>query len=77
MITTKQVKEALDVADVQVSTVKKYVKKYPWWEVRLEPQCLVNHEIEGISHALNDALINFHYTGTSLLMCIHPYYKNY
>lgn len=77
MITTSKVKEILEATDVQVSSVKKYGEEYPYWEVRLEPQCLGNYEIEVISQELNKALINFNYTGSSLVMNIHPYYKNY
>lgn len=77
MITTKQVKEALKVADIQASSVKKYDEGYPYWEVRLEPQCFVNREIVEISKVLDEAMITFRYSGHSLLMCIHPYFKNY
>lgn len=77
MITTKKVKETVETADIQVSRVKMYGDLNPWWEVKLEYQAISSNDIKGISEELNGALIIIHYGRFGLLMCIHPYYKNY
>lgn len=77
MITTSKVKEILEAADVQVVSVTKINEENPMWEVQLEYQVISNHEIDGISKELNDALINLHLMRSRMVMYIHPYYTKY